>query len=193
MTSPSLTSAHRAHAFALSALALLAAPLAHAADYVQAPGSVLTFATEYQGEVFVGRFPTFDTRISFDPAQPQAGTLDVTIGLAGADTDNIERDETLQGADFFNVARFPQARYTARGFRKLDGNRYAADGTLELRGVGKPVTLTFEWTPGARPVLAGKATVSRLAHNVGGGDWADTELLPDAVAISTRVNLQPAK
>lgn len=193
MTSLSTTSAHRAHAFALSALALLAAPLAQAADYVQAPGSVLTFATEYEGEVFVGRFPTFDTRISFDPAQPQAGTLDVAITLAGADTDNIERDDTLQGADFFNIARFPQARYTARGFRKLDGNRYAADGTLELRGISKPVTLTFEWTPGARPVLAGKASVSRLAHNVGGGDWADTDLLPDAVAISTRVVLQPAE
>ena len=81
-----MTTIQRTHAFALSALALLCAPLAHAADYVQAPGSVLTFATEYQGEVFVGRFPTFDTRISFDPAQPQAGTLDVSIGLAGADT-----------------------------------------------------------------------------------------------------------
>ncbi len=38
------------------ALALVFAP-AQAADYTQAPGSTLTFATRYQGEVFSGRFP----------------------------------------------------------------------------------------------------------------------------------------
>ena len=35
-----------------------------------------------------------------------------------------------------------------RKFRSLGGNQYAADGTLSLRGVSKPVTLTFTWTPG---------------------------------------------
>jgi polyisoprenoid-binding protein YceI len=36
-------------------------------------------------------------------------------------------------------------------------------------------------------VLTGKATVKRLAFGVGGGDWADTALIPDAIAISTKV------
>ena len=84
-----------------------------------------------------------------------------------------------------------QARYTASGFRKLADGQYAADGTLELRGVRKPVTLTFSWTDGAQPVLAGKAVVKRLDFGVGGGDWADTDTIPDAVNISTRVVLKP--
>jgi hypothetical protein len=42
-------------------------------------------------------------------------------------------------------------------------------------------------------VLTGKATVKRLDFNVGGGDWADTELLPNDVAISTKVVFTPAK
>ncbi len=42
------------------------------------------------------------------------------------------------------------------------------------------------------PVLAGEATVRRLDFGVGAGDWADTEALPDDVAVRTRVILKPA-
>ena len=61
----------------------------------------------------------------------------MVIPLASASTDNAERDNTLQSADFFNVARFAQARYTARGFRSTGGNGYVADGTLELKYKGE--------------------------------------------------------
>ncbi|GAB3342699.1 YceI family protein [Marilutibacter aestuarii] len=178
---------------ALAALLLAFAALpAIAADYVQAPGSALTFASKYQGEIFVGRFPDFRTTLSFDPADPASGRLDVAIPLATASTKNPERDETLIGEDFFFASKFPQARFQASGFRALDDGRYAADGTLSLRGISKPVTLTFEWTPGPAPVLAGKATVPRLAFGVGAGDWADVAELPDEVAVSTRVVFRPA-
>ena len=177
-------------AVAAALATLLVAPV-RAADYVQAPGSTLAFATRYDGESFTGTFPGFSTTLSFDPADPAAGRLEVTIPLAGAKTGNADRDSTLQGSDFFDVGKFARARYTATGFRSLGGDRYEADGTLELRGVKKPVTLSFTWTPGARPVLAGKATVRRLDFGVGGGDWADTGTIPDAVAVSTRVVLQP--
>lgn len=176
----------------LLALALATSP-AFAADYVQQAGSTLAFAGKYQGDVFTGRFPTFTTRLSFDPKDLGGARLDVAIPLAGATTGNADYDGELLGGSFFDVAKFPQARFSATRFRALGGNRYAADGTLSLRGASKPVTLEFTWTPGARPVLAGKATVSRLAFGVGGGDWADTTLIPDAIAISTRVVLAPAK
>lgn len=178
----------RRNLLSLAALAALAlATPALAADYVQAPGSKLVFATSYEGEVFTGSFPGFQTTLSFDPANLAGAKLDVSIPLAGANSGNGERDSTLQGEDFFNVAKFATARYQATTFRPLGGNQYAADGTLELRGVSKPVTLTFTWTPGAQPVLAGKAKVKRLDFGVGGGDWSDTGTIPDETAISTKV------
>ncbi|MGH8077096.1 MAG: YceI family protein [Lysobacter sp.] len=164
-----------------------------AADYVQAPGSTLTFATKYEGEVFVGRFSSFSTRLSFDPKRLATSRLDVTIPLAGVNVGNPDGDDTLESADFFNVAKFPQARFSATKFRSLGGNRYAADGTLTLRGATKPLTLNFTWAPGAKPVLTGKATVKRLDFGVGGGDWADTELTPNEVAVSTKVVFGVAK
>ncbi|WP_460813048.1 YceI family protein [Luteimonas pelagia] len=174
-------------------LLLLCAPAAQAADYLQAPGSTLAFAGEYEGEVFTGRFPGFRTTLSFDPAAPAEARLAVTIPLAGVDTDSRDRDDTLRGRDFFDAARFPEARYEAAGVQALGGGRYRADGTLTLRGVSLPVPLEFTWSAGPRPVLQGRATVSRLAFGIGGGDWADTGVLPDAIAVSTRVVFAPAR
>jgi polyisoprenoid-binding protein YceI len=179
-------------ATATAATLLVAAP-SFAANYLQAAGSTLTFASKYEGEVFTGRFPGFVSNFSFDPAQLATAKLDVTIPLASATTANTDRDDALKGSDFFASGKFPQARYTATKFRSLGGNQYAADGSLSLRGVSKPVTLTFTWTPGAQPVLNGKATVKRLDFGVGTGDWADTALIPNEVAISTKVVFAPAK
>lgn len=162
---------------------------AHSADYVQASGS-LDFTSAYQGEKFVGKFPDFQTRLSFDPAAPQDARLAVSISLGTADTQSSDRDSTLKSADFFNVAAFDSARYTAQGFTSIGDNRYAAEGTLELRGVKKPVTLTLTWTPGDHPVLTGEATVKRLDFGVGAGDWADLSIIPDEVLVSTQVTLR---
>ena len=174
------------------ALALLPTS-AFAANYAQTGGSTLAFAGKYQGEVFTGKFPGFTTRFSFDPKQLAGSKLEVSIPLATASTGNADYDGELRGDAFFGSPKFPQAKYVATKFRALGGNRYAADGSLSLRGVNKPVTLEFTWTPGAKPVLAGKATVKRLDFGVGGGDWADTTLIPDAIAISTKVVFAPMK
>lgn len=176
----------------LAGLVFAASPVV-AADYVQAPGSVLAFAGTYEGEAFTGRFPGFVTRFSFDPAQLANARLDVTIPLATASTGNSDYDGEMRGSSFFNAAKFPQARYTATSFRALGGNNFVADGTLNLRGVSKPVALTFTWTPGAQPVLSGKASVNRLDFGVGQGDWAETDLIPNAIAVSTKVIFAPAK
>jgi len=178
--------------FLLAAVLVMALP-AMAADYLQAAGSSLVFAGSYQGEVFTGRFPGFSTRMTFDPARLATAKLDVTIPLATATTANADYDTQMRGDAFFDAGRFVQAHYVATSFRALGGNRYVADGTLTLHGVSKPVALAFTWTPGAQPVLSGKATVKRLDFGVGGGDWADTSLIPDAIAVSTKVVLTPAK
>ncbi|GAB3364015.1 YceI family protein [Lysobacter rhizosphaerae] len=176
----------------LAGLMVAASPVV-AADYVQAPGSVLAFAGTYEGEAFTGRFPGFVTRFSFDPAQLANAKLDVTIPLATASTGNSDYDGEMRGSSFFNAAKFPQARYTATSFRALGGNNFVANGTLNLRGVSKPVALTFTWTPGAQPVLSGKAVVNRLDFGVGQGDWAETDLVPNSIAVSTKVIFTPAK
>lgn len=174
-----------------AALLLAAAPAAVAADYAQAAGSSLKFTGSYQGEAFEGRFPGFGTAMRFDPAQLATARLDVVIPIASATTGSEDYDDEMLGNAFFDAKHFPQARYTATKFRALGGNRYAADGTLTLHGVNKPVTLAFTWTPGARPVLDGKATVKRLDFGIGGGEWNDTSLIANEVTVTTKVVFAP--
>lgn len=173
----------------LAALALPAA--AEARDYVALPGSTLTFAGRFEDEAFAGRFRRFEARIAFDPAVPAAAVIEVEIALGSVDTGLDERDGMLREPGFFDVAAAPTARYAGRGARRLADGRYRIEGELTLRGVTRAVPLDFRWRPGAAPVLEGEAVVPRLAFGVG-GEWTDVEVLPDAVAVRTRLVLGPA-
>jgi polyisoprenoid-binding protein YceI len=182
----------RRAAFVHVALAFaLLIPLAAQAGtwHADAKTSTLGFAGIYQGDAFNGRFKTFDATIAFDPAQLATSRFDVKITLASSDTANSERDDSLHGSDFFDAAHNPIATYSATKFRSLGGNRYAADGTLTLRGISKPVTLAFAWATGATPALVGDAVVNRLDFKVGGGQWADTSVIGNAVKVHTALKL----
>lgn len=166
---------------------------AQGADYVALPESTLGFSASFQGESFDGKFARFTPQIRFDPAKLASSRFDVRIQLASANTRNDERDQMLRSSEFFDIAAQPEARFIATRFRALGGNRYAADGTLTLHGISKPVALNFTWTAGAKAVLSGEASLKRLDFGVGTGDWADTELLPNEVKVRTRLVLVPPK
>jgi len=184
-----------APAFAAAAKAPAAAAPAEAAlpVWTSGPGSTLTFESSYDGESFEGGFSDFRAEIAFDPARLSASRFDVRIALASANTENDERDETLHGAEFFNVAALSDARYTATAFRALPDGRFVADGELALNGAKQAVPLTFRWVGGASPRLEGTATLNRLAFNVGIGDWGDLEMMPDSVTVTTTLVLKPSR
>jgi polyisoprenoid-binding protein YceI len=163
------------------------------AQYVQTTGSSLQFSGTYQGDAFSGSFPGFRTNLDFDPTHPELGKLTVEISIATATVGNEEMDPEMRGAGFFDAAQFPKATYTAKNFRAINATTFQADGILTLHGNSKPVTLTFTWTPGDQPVLQGTAKVKRLDFDIGGGEWADTKLLPDEITVKTKVVLKPGR
>ena len=175
-------------------LGALLAPAAQAQDWTLQPGSTLGFATTFEGVKFAGAFKQFSARIAFDPAHPQACTLDATITLASADTGNADRDKMLPTADFFDVARFPTATYRGADCTPAGPGRYSAQGTLTLRGVSKPVPLTLQWhAQGSGALLTVDAGVPRLTFGVGAGQWADPGAIGLEVAVHGALKLAPAK
>lgn len=171
---------------------LLAAAGAHAADYTAQAGSTLGFEAQYQGEAIDGKFARFTPAIRFDPANLATSRFDVRIDLASATTGNPDYDGELRGQSFLDSVTRPEARYVATRFRALGGNRFVAEGELTLRGVTQPAPLTFTWTAGAQPVLAGEAVLKRLAFEVGAGEWSDPEVIRDEVKVTTRLVLAPS-
>ncbi|MBL8201362.1 MAG: YceI family protein [Chromatiales bacterium] len=183
---------------ALAATLLLvaakAAPTAAIADYELEPaGSSLRFTAVQQGARFESRFDRFTAQVRFDPASPEAGSITSRIELGSVDTGNPERDEVLGGSDWFNLAKWPEALFTA-GRIVRDGDGFRASGSLTLRGVTAPVSLRFRWTPGSpgQPArLVGAATVERLAFGVGQGEWRDTSYVGNRVDVQVDIRLRP--
>jgi cytochrome b561/polyisoprenoid-binding protein YceI len=159
-----------------------AAPLG--ADWAVQSGSTLGFSTAYSGTAISGSFRRWDAQIHFAEDDLAHARIAATIQTGSAQSGDSERDETMKGADLLDVAGFPVARFSATGFQRLAPGRYAANGTLSLHGVSRPVRLVFTLKVDGDAALAqGSTTLSRLGFGVGGGDWAATDQVPDNVAI----------
>jgi polyisoprenoid-binding protein YceI len=182
----------------LAALLLAAspAPAAAPAMWVADPAkSALEFQFVQAGAKTTGRFAKFIANVDFDPANPAAGKIDVAIDMAGADTRDKERDDTLKTKDLFDTATFLRSTYVASSAAPK-GNGFEAKGRLTLRGVSKDVPITFTFVPGTeagQPVatMKGTATIQRLAFGVGQGEWKSTEWINDDVQVMFNLLLRP--
>lgn len=174
------------------ALAVAPCPAALAGPrQADAASGTLEFSAVQADARFSGSFRQFQVEFDFDPAQPAAGRLDVTVDTASIDTQDGERDEILRGPDFFSAAKYPQAVYHAERFERA-GSGWRADGELTMRGKTRAVPVTFTLAPaGDATVMQGKANLKRLDFGLGQGEWASTEWVGDAVDIRFELRLVP--
>lgn len=172
-------------------LVMLAAwPAQAATTYKLDPAkSSLSFTFVQAGAKSQGKFNKFDATFVFAPDQLDASKLEVVVQVDSLDTTDKERDEILRGADLFNVAKFPQAKFTSTKLTALDGGRYEVAGKLTIRDVTRDVRipLTFKTAnEGGKPVgtLSGSFVIKRLDFGVGQGEWKSTEWVANDVTIS---------
>ena len=92
-----------------------------------------------------GSFGEFDGTLNFDPANPAAASVDVTIQAASINTGVVDRDNHLRSADFFDVANNPTLTFKSTGVKVVDDNNVKLNGDLTIRGITKPVTLAVEY------------------------------------------------
>lgn len=89
----------------------------------------------------LSRFDKTTGKITID-RQAKTGMVDVTIDTTSVATGSPLFNEHIQGEDFLNTKSFPKATFTSNKFI-FNGDRLSSiDGTLTLKGVSKPVTLT---------------------------------------------------
>jgi polyisoprenoid-binding protein YceI len=176
------------------ALLLAPAPRAAAAGAgygLIAARSSLTYTFVQAGAAGQGRFRSYT--VSFDPA---AGRLEVVIDMRSFDTGDSQRNDVLGGADFFDVAQYPQARFVATRMERT-ATGYVATGSLTLRGVTRSITIPFTWRTASvqgRTLghLEGQTTVRRLDFGVGQGQWRSTAWVGNDVTVRYSLVLAPA-
>jgi polyisoprenoid-binding protein YceI len=131
---------------ALAACAALATPLAaQAQSATYAIDPTHTFVTwealHFGTSTSRGRFDKKEGTVTFDRAGKVA-KVDIAIDMASISTGVAPFDRHLRGADFFDAEKHPQARFVGEQ-ATFNGNNVASiAGTLTLRGVSRPVTLT---------------------------------------------------
>jgi polyisoprenoid-binding protein YceI len=112
----------------------------------------------------VGRFAAVAGVLDARPSSgPMHGVLQVTIQTASIGTDSESLTGTLRGPDFFDVARYPEIRFVARGVTPVPGTGARISGRLTMRGVTRPATFDVA----SRKVTAdGRFAIGFSAHGV---------------------------
>lgn len=127
------------------ALVLSVPGLASAADYVidtQGAHAFIQFKISHLGYSWLlGRFNDFSGSFSYDEKNPNAAKVEVLIKTASLDSNHAERDKHLRGSDFFDVDKYPEARFVSTAFKDKGDGTAVLTGNLTLKGVTKPVTI----------------------------------------------------
>lgn len=173
---------------AISAAAFSQAALA---DQVLVPAqSAVNFEAKQMGVPLKGHFKKFDAKIAFDAAKPEASKIHFSIDTGSATMGAKETDAELPKADWFNVAKFPQATFDSSAVKALGGGKFQVDGTLTIKGnaqkVSLPVTLTQS---GTTTTATGTLPLKRLTFRIGDGDWKDTSMVADEVTVQFKLAL----
>lgn len=88
-----------------------------------------------------GKFIKTDGSLKLDEKSPEKSSLDVTIAIDGLVTGLPDFDKHLKSADFFDIEKFPTARFVSTSVKKTGDKTADVAGKLTLHGVTKPVTL----------------------------------------------------
>jgi polyisoprenoid-binding protein YceI len=163
--------------------------------------STLTFTASQVGSIISGRFSVWTASIVLDPASLGAARIAVRIEMPATTANNRDLETLLKGASFFDVQKFPEARFAATAIVAKGGDRYEAPGKLTIRGVTRDVVLPFTLAIADDPTQAGRLRASargrlvlkRLDFGVGQNEWAGTGQVANEVTIDLGVVASRAK
>lgn len=176
----------------LAALAMLAAFSggAHAVEYNQlaADKSSLVFVSKQMNVPTEGRFRSFRSTVTFDPAAAAKARIELEIDPASIDLGDQEANAEAKGKDWFNVAAYPTAHFVSSSVKSLGNNRFEVAGKMTVKGKTRDLVApaTFR-QDGALGVFEGSLTLRRADYGIGEGMWATFETVANDVVVKFKL------
>jgi polyisoprenoid-binding protein YceI len=173
----------------LAGLVLLVLPMVTFAAVpswkIMPEASSINFTATQNDAPVKGSFQTFTGDIQGDPADLKNSRIKIIVDIASVKTSYGEIATTLKAADWFDIAHFPKAVFTASNFTQTGKNTYLANGKLTIRDKTVPVTLNFvlEEYSAADLEVKGSTTLRRTLFGVGSGGWSKTDSIKDDVLV----------
>jgi polyisoprenoid-binding protein YceI len=175
---------------ALALLAVLPAVAQPKPAQLNAAQSEIVFTTKQMGVPVEGRFGRFGATIQLDPKQPESGSVAFTIDTASARFGAPELDGEVGKTTWLASAKFPQASFQSTAIKAAGAGRFDVGGRLTIKGATQDLVVPVQLVQsGAKGTASGSFTIRRLAFKVGEGEWSDTSMLADEVAVRFKLVL----
>jgi polyisoprenoid-binding protein YceI len=136
-----------------------------------------------------GRFDRTSGKIQLD-AKAKIGSIEVNIEAASIDTGLEELEAKLKSPEFFDVAKFPAITFKADKVAFAGEAPSAAEGTLTLLGVSKPLHLKIDhFHCGIHPVYKREVCGADASGQIKRSDFGLKAFLP-AVGDDVKILIQ---
>src|SRR4051812_40916379 len=91
-----------------------------------------------------GEFHKVEGVVSWDPAKPEATTIEATVDVSTITTRDEKRDGHLKSPDFFDVEKYPTLTFKSKSVKVKGKEELSVTGDLTIHGVTKEVVLEVE-------------------------------------------------
>ena len=117
------------------------------AKWILEPGhTAAEFCARHMMVTYVrGHFKNVQGTVFFDPANPRAASVEVTIDAAGIWTGEPDRDAHLRSADFLDVENHPKITFKGNRVEVIGENDVVLTGELTIRGSTRTVALRVRY------------------------------------------------
>ena len=94
-----------------------------------------------------GEFRELTGDISYDPSNPAATQVDLTVFTDSVNLDNVQQEDLLRSDEFFDVARHPTMHFVSMAAAGEADGRLSVTGDLTIRGITRRLTVPIRVMP----------------------------------------------
>jgi len=139
-----------------------------------------------------GKFGTYDATIVTENDDFENATIEFSADINSINTNNVDRDNHLKSADFFDAENHPKLTFKASSFTKKEDHDYELAGDLSLRGVSKPVKFPVEFSGLMKDPWGNTKVGITILSKINRKDWGlnwNSALETGGVLVSDEVRL----
>jgi polyisoprenoid-binding protein YceI len=176
---------------ALVTAGLLASSAFAAPLKVDAAKSSVGVTFKQMGVAVDAKFNKLVAQVDYDAAKPENAKASVEIDVASFDLGDPDYSAEVRKKEWFHAVQFPKATFNSTKIRAIGPGKLEVAGKLTLKG--KSTDLQFPLSvkkEGGAQVFEGSVPIKRLVFGIGDGEWKDTSVVADEVAIKFRIVAQ---
>jgi polyisoprenoid-binding protein YceI len=143
-----------------------------------------------------GNFKSFESKITGTKEDFSDAVVELTADVSSIGTDNVQRDNHLKGADFFDASNYPTLSFKSKSFTKISSDTYKVIGDLSLHGITKSIELIAIARSGTNPMSKKSITGFKVTGIIKRTDFNISSATPSAMLsneVTINANAEYAK